>query len=402
MVTFRFLDCRGCLKIWDPAIYREPSPIVDQYSCISIGDVGFLRNGQFHLLFSAARPPDNWEEGVHVPEGFQKLILIQPLVPRDPLSPQSFRSKTVRRVKAGLGTKESTSMCVPSLRSPSAHFKNVPPRPLQSSAHYTFELSGERGAALITGHDTYRKDASSEVGAFEAYTKLHYQSWVAFALARGNGKVEPILVDGFDLTKDYTMMAYSNEEASYDGDLAIEIPIVGPVSSSIQGTWRASHPPHTKSGPRERLPPHERATGPSSQPAEESAKNEFNQCVFIRYYTMRWKIYFFPEVLRAGAGPCDLGSGDNRGDAFPELTVRTNAESTTSDSEDPGRQQYPTRDDTGSEPDIVVHNTPHVWFLQCPFIPADPCPQDKEYDDWDAIANHVFQVIPFPVSPLGC
>ena len=50
----------------------------------------------------------------------------------------------------------------------------------------------------------------------------------------------------------------------------------------------------------------------------------------------------FPKVIRAGAGPQDLGTGDNTGDAFPDLVVQLDPESI---------------DDT------VVQNTPDVWFL---------------------------------------
>jgi len=58
----------------------------------------------------------------------------------------------------------------------------------------------------------------------------------------------------------------------------------------------------------------------------------------------------FPRVIRAGAGSHDLGSGDNRGDTFPELTVESDADLTMTNDED----------DTGDEPDIVVRNTPYV------------------------------------------
>jgi hypothetical protein len=71
----------------------------------------------------------------------------------------------------------------------------------------------------------------------------------------------------------------------------------------------------------------------------------------------------FPKVIRAGAGPHDLGSGDNRGDTFPELTVRPML-NLRRDDEDLGGQWDPTTDDTDSESDIVVRNTPSVWFLR--------------------------------------
>jgi len=72
----------------------------------------------------------------------------------------------------------------------------------------------------------------------------------------------------------------------------------------------------------------------------------------------------FPKVVRAGAGPDDLGSGDNRGDTLPELAVRCNVENTESGDQDPGRQSVPSADEAGSE----------------------------EYDSWDAIADYVFRV----------
>ena len=66
----------------------------------------------------------------------------------------------------------------------------------------------------------------------------------------------------------------------------------------------------------------------------------------------------FPKVIRAGAGPHDLGSGENREGAFPELTVQSKSEPAMTDDED----------DTGDELDIVVRNTPYVCFLLFPFI----------------------------------
>jgi len=81
---------------------------------------------------------------------------------------------------------------------------------------------------------------------------------------------------------------------------------------------------------------------------------------------MRWRkwIPIFPRVVRAGAGSHDLGSGDNGGDALPELAVRCDVENTESGDQDPGRRSVPSTDEAGSE----------------------------EYDSWDAIAGYVFQV----------
>ena len=58
-------------------------------------------------------------------------------------------------------------------------------------------------------------------------------------------------------------------------------------------------------------------------------------------------------VIRAAAGPHDLGPGDNTRNAFPELMAQLNIEDT---------------DDVDLEPDTVIHNTPSVWSLLRVFV----------------------------------
>ena len=130
---------------------------------------------------------------------------------------------------------------------------------------FSFELTGTRGAALVTGHETYREDASSEPAKFEEYTERQYESWVAFARIKMSGDVWPILVDGFDVTKDFATAAYSDGSTSLEGGLTVEVLAFASASASIQGTWRASCSPHTNYGPQECVPPHLRTTYPPSQ-----------------------------------------------------------------------------------------------------------------------------------------
>ena len=148
------------------------------------------------------------------------------------------------------------------------------------------------------------------------------------------------------------MVAYSNESASGESDLTIAVPMVASASASVWGTWHSRCSPHTNYGPQEcSPPPPERAIGSpeSSQSAEASRiPSEFNQCVFIRYYTIRKRLGWFPMVIRAAAGPHDLDPGDDTGDNFPELMARLNTED---------------MDDADLESDIVIHNTPSVWLL---------------------------------------
>ena len=231
----------------------------------------------------------------------------------------------------------------------------MPPRLPEHEANFSFELTGDRGAALVTRHETCLQDARSET-AFEAYTKRHYKSWVEFARHKEYGNdVRPFLVTGIDMTRDFAMVAYSNGGHHFESSDTIAIPMF--ASSPLQGTWRAKHQVHITDGPHQR-----------------SATEKPNQCVFIRYYTMRWRKWLpmFPKVIRAGAEPHDPGPGDNRRDTLPELAVQRDTEHESGD-QDFRRQQVPTTDDTDSE----------------------------EYDSWDAIADYIFQVIPFFVPPPG-
>ena len=399
MVARRPIDHSGrYLKVSKLTTSREPAP-TQNYTRISIGDVGFIRRGQFHLLFSACSPLGERQLGEDVPATFEELT-IGTSVSRQPRLPGCLRTDTVREVGAGVSVTVSATLYVLSLRSILRSSKTVPPRPLEPGAKFSFELTGKRGAALVTKYPTYRKDTMLE-SAFESYTKHHYESWVAFARHKQYGNdIQPVLVSGFDMTRDFAMVAYSNEDASLESDLTIAVPVLGSASASLWGTWHTRCSPHTNVGPQQLDPlPRERAVDFPSSPLTEAGSIEFDQCVFVRYYTMRLRRWMFPKVIRAGAGPHDLGSGDNIGDAFPELTAQPDAESTMSGDENLRGQWDPTTDDTGSEPDIVVRNTPYVWLLQCPFVSADFYLKDEEHDSWGIVADYVFQVIPFPLSP---
>jgi len=213
----------------------------------------------------------------------------------------------------------------------------------------------------VTRHETYLEDTRSETG-FEKYTKRHYKSWVAFARHKGYGNdIRPVLVSGFDMTTDFSLVAYPNE--------------YGPVSSSANpirifappflGEWWARCSVHTNKGPQQSKPPSRMGTLLSRWRGAGTVANKPNQCVFIRYYTMRWRklMPMFPKVIRAGAGPHDLGPGDNRGGTFPELAVQYGSENTESNDQDPRRQSVPTTHGTGSRSNIVVRNPKPVWFL---------------------------------------
>ena len=189
---------------------------------------------------------------------------------------------------------------------PRAH---VRPRMLEPGVSISLELTEKRGGALITKYRTYREDVELEF-PFEAYTKRHYDSWVAFARTAGHGgDIKPILVTGVDLTRDFAMMAYSNNGDNLRSEFTTSAPIV--ASASAWGTWRTEGLVHTNCGPQLCHSPSSTQTAGPTSPGDngtETTLEEYNQCVFVRYYTMR-KRALFPRVMKAAAGPHDLGRG---------------------------------------------------------------------------------------------
>ena len=164
------------------------------------------------------------------------------------------------------------------------------------------------------------------------------------------------------------MMAYSlaNNRTSLQSDANFSTPMFGSAADSAW-TWRTASSPHTKHGPQRRRPPSSTVLSSPQLRGAGNPVDEFHQCVFIRYYTVRLDLGIFPRVIRAGAGPHDLGPGENKGDTFTELTVRSGTQSI-SDNEDPGGQWDPTTNDTGSERDMVIRNVPYVRLFVCSFI----------------------------------
>ena len=329
--------------------------------------MGFIRRGRFHLLFSAGIPLGKRKLGVDVPETFEHLEVGTPQK-EQPRDPGCVAVRTCRRFGASLDATVSIQ-CVPSVRPPFTICKPALLRSIEPGVNFSLELTGDRAAALTTRYPTYNEDSQLDF-AFKKYTKRHYKSWAKFAREKGYGeKLRLVLVSGFDMTKDFAMVAYSDNRTSVQAGATVSTPMFGSAAATAWGTWHTACSPHFKHGPQECSPPSREDLLSLQSGAAESLTTEFNQCVFIRYYIMHFKLWFLREAIRAGAGPHDLGSGENRGGTFPELSVQSNAEPV-SDDEDPGGQLDPTTNNTDSEPDTVIRNVPDVRRFPFPFVSA--------------------------------
>ena len=335
---------------------REPAPL-PYFKCVQPGDVGYIRRGCFHLLFSAGRPLGERELGVGVPRTFEQLDVGQTFTTQ-PRSPGFLSTDTVREIP----TRSRASMYpyVRSLASVSSRTSDACSRMLEPGSGISFELPGGQGAALLTKCPTYREDA--KLGrTFEEYTKTHYDSWVAFARELGHpNDIKPVLVTGVDMTRDFAMISYSNDS----GDLTAEFTTSAPEVTSPWGTWRAPGVVHTNCGPQPRRRP---SPTQAVDVASSGDSREYHQCVFVRYYTVRKRLGI-PRVIKAAAGPHDLGPGDSSGGgSLFEVECSSDSESeldiTSSLFDDNWDDDKSSVTSIDSEPDTVIHNTTPVRSL---------------------------------------
>jgi hypothetical protein len=236
-------------------------------------------------------------------------------------------------------------------------------RVLRPGSSFRFVFDEAQGAALVTKHLTYTEDAS-EMGNFEKYTKENYASWVEFACKFGD--VEPVLVTGVDLTKDFAMMCFSD----YDPPgLACEFVTSASGIVSPWGTWRSSgHVFYDKFGPNPHRPPSIQTMDLASSGNTHAGTipEEFTQCVFVRYFGMVARRLRAPKIIKAGAGPHDLGTGGRDGGGSPlqaQYDSGSGSEASSSSLDDNRDNDMGSVTSIESESDILIHNPAIVRHL---------------------------------------
>jgi len=344
------------------AVAREPAPL-HNFERIKPGDVGYIHRGCFNLLFSAGPPLGERRLGVDVPLTFKQLD-VGPILNTEPQSPGFLTAGAIREIPA----RARMYPYVHTAASISSRILDVYSRMLEPGSSISFRLTGGQGAALLTKHPTYREDVQLERN-FEEYTKENYDSWVAFARERGHpNNIEPVLVTGVDMTRDFSMISYSN-----DGDeLTAEFRISAPEIAPPWGVWHKPGVVYTNCGPQPRRPPSAIQTvdpTSSGNTRTTAVSDEYTQCVFVRYYTVRKRLRI-PRVIKAAAGPHDLGPGGSDDEGLP-LEAQYHPGSGLGTKSSPLDHGGSSITSTGSESDVVIHNTAPVRSLSrfCAFRP---------------------------------
>jgi hypothetical protein len=231
--------------------------------------------------------------------------------------------------------------------------------PVKPDKNMTFELTNRQGAVLITNHSTYREDIENEL-EFKLYIKENYESWVAFAREKGHGEnIRPVLVTGVDLTKGFAAFAYSDNRTRMQCEFSVGAATVDSVCSPAWGSWHTPGLVHNNCGSTststysrtQRI----QGTDGSSVP-KSKIPGDHDQCVFIRYYTIRKKLFI--PLLKARAGPHQLPKGDFENDDAEVVMVEVSE-----DDDDFADIDYL---ETGPH---VIHNVPTVSPDHYPPLP---------------------------------
>ncbi|CAL1716217.1 unnamed protein product [Somion occarium] len=263
----------------------QPSPS-SRHKQVQIGDVGYIRDGSFRLLFNAAKPTGA------VPEGFVPLQ-IGTIHHNQPRSRGLLWTKSIKLLGTGGGWDFSQA-----------------PIPANAAVFYSFQTTTTEGAALLTRHKTHRSDAE-QLGRFQKYIRKHYKSWLRFANSQLEYAItvdDLLLVTGCDMTKDYSMLAFTENQQLIGFDFRLRAGSAMSVGASTWASWECQFPTFQNWGPQP-MNNLDKAISWLDTPKR-------TQCVFVRGYRIRERAKVIPTVIEAGAEPPNPGNDvERRGDS---------------------------------------------------------------------------------------
>lgn len=310
---------------------------------------------------------------------------VGPIIKGENIPPEKIVAKAVRKIGVDVGVSAAGAGCVRAYFCLTSYHRLIEYSSpgLEPGAKMSFALNQGQGATLITKHDIHREDIE-RVGHFEIYIKRYYDSWVDFARENGHGDVRPILVTGIHLTRDFAMIAYSESETHMQCEFSVEVPAVASGHASLWGSWSTPEFVHKKCGP-DPLRIQGNSSSDQSPTLDSTIPAENDQCVFIRYYTIR-KIVFVPMLIKAGVGPHQLPKGSPGNDDASEGIPLDWSEDDSTEVNHPE-----TRSPAGTS-DELMHNVPLVGLEPYPCLPQLMNWTKDDRDYFDVVAEFIFQV----------
>ncbi|KAJ7040950.1 hypothetical protein C8F04DRAFT_185870 [Mycena alexandri] len=259
----------------EPCLYKE----------VKVGDVGYLKDGRFHRLFSATLPADDPDQTLGVPPRFQPLELPPgSWYHHDKcFDPGNLRSSSVSEYRYGVDVNGTI---------------------LPGGAGVHFSCSTKQGALLHLSKPAIREDALA-MEAFETYTLQNFQHWYDFAnktLRRGV-KTGMMIVTGCDKTFEWASAVF--DERSKDAGISFQTDAVPGLSAELtfSGKWDTSSAVQHRSGPI-----HKGADEP-----------KIDQTIFIRGYKVLQRPMRAPKVIKAAAEPRSRSPSSDRDEDQADL-----------------------------------------------------------------------------------
>jgi hypothetical protein len=160
----------------------EPGPGA-LYDAVTVGDVGYIREGKFYRLFNVLLPRDHPSQKLGLPEYYESLV---PRVPDH----------------IDIGVLHPTDLCSTAVTVAVAPGGDV-----------SFLCQGKQGAVLSLPVEARREDTVAQ-GDFGRYMIQHIDSWFRFAKQLGLGidrMEEIVLVTGCHLTRSSTNIVFENQ-----------------------------------------------------------------------------------------------------------------------------------------------------------------------------------------------
>ena len=184
-----------------------------------------------------------------------------------------------------------------------------------AGVEFSFDKSSREGAVLHLAEGAKRGVVFPNK-AFKNYMLNNWASWRAY-LEQRDLDIDPsqlVLVRGWVKTSAWAMAAFQTETRANSGFLQGGWNVAR-LGAGWQFDQQQSVLLQCKQGPTDAFRDQNRSLLSITDDLKE------DQCIFLCYYKIKYRLKFFPKVIQAAAGPADLPEGDP--DAEPPSALTT-------------------------------------------------------------------------------
>ncbi|EIW56367.1 uncharacterized protein TRAVEDRAFT_79507, partial [Trametes versicolor FP-101664 SS1] len=247
--------------LWCPDTWNNGKPWD-----LNVGDVGWLRNGQFCPLLRTTATDAAQQPFRTLPEGHSPLVMARGALSEYPerfSRPTIFHSNTI-----------NTSMVMGEV--------SVSPADFGIGGSFSFKSVEGKGALLMLSpraEETIFQSATTVVN----YMRANHKKWEDFANdPHGLGlNLEPediIFVTGMIKTVDWGITTFTSMQREVEASISCTLGGVGSASISAHVTNRSATNLYPKAGPSS-------SWGPSAASSQSPPKAD--QCIFLHYYKLK-------------------------------------------------------------------------------------------------------------------